>query len=62
MGLGMILTVAIVSFFKELAYRKEIVRADLINKKVGIRYALASFIYLLLEGIEEQNTNKSNFS
>jgi hypothetical protein len=25
---------------QELPYRKEMVRADLINKKVGIRYAL----------------------
>lgn len=38
---------------KELAYRKEMVRAELINKKVGIRYALkTSFIYLLLERIQ----------
>ena len=37
------------SLSQELAYRKEMVRADLINKKVGIRYTPhASFIYLLL--------------
>lgn len=42
------------SLSKELAYRKEMVRADLINKKVGIRYVLkTSFIYLLLKRIQE---------
>lgn len=48
------------SFLKELAYRKEMVRADLINKKVGIRYALkTSLIYLLLERIQEWSAHKT---
>lgn len=50
----MILATHTLFFFKELAYRKEVVRADLINKKVGIRYVLETyFLYLLLARIQE---------
>lgn len=37
---------------QELAYRKEMVRADFINKKVGIRYALK-----LISGGREENSS-----